>query len=110
MRFIVCGARVAGTSGALRGAADRAVLRVGDTAPWDAYRAAHAARAQGDACTAHPCGCGEAALAEIDGDAWRNLDAAEESKGHARSLAQRVRFFAVRSGVALRGVRRYCRY
>jgi hypothetical protein len=30
------------------------------------------------------------------------LDAAEESKSHARSLAWRARFFAVRSGVALR--------
>jgi hypothetical protein len=45
---------------------------------------------------AHTGGCGEAALAQVDGDAGCNLDAAKESKGHARSLAQlrRVLFSA----------------
>ena len=31
---------------------------------------------------------GDAALAQVDGEARRNLDAAEESESHARSLAQ----------------------
>ena len=63
---------------AANGFRDRTCLRL-DAGPWDAYRAAHAARAKGDACAAHASGCGEAALAQVDRDARRNLDAAEES-------------------------------
>ena len=50
-----------------------------DAAAGDAHGATHAARAKGDVCAAHASGCGEAALAQVDGDARRNLDAAEES-------------------------------
>lgn len=88
VRFIVCGTRGARTPGALGRAADRAVLRVGDARPWNAYRAAYAARSQRDARTADTSRCGEAALAEIDGDTWSDLEAAEESEAHERSLAQ----------------------
>ena len=59
-----------------------------DAAAGDAHGATHAARAKGDVCAAHASGCGEATLAQVDGDARRNLDAAEESESHARSLAQ----------------------
>ena len=100
VRFVICGA-CARAGAAWAGARGRAV-GIGDPGTRDAHGATHAARAKGDACAAHTGRCGEAALTQVERDARRNLDAAKESKGHARSLAQRVRFFAVRSGVALR--------
>ncbi len=100
VRFVICGA-CARAGAAWAGARGRAV-GIGDASARDPHGATHAARAKGDACAAHASGCGEAALAQVDGDAGCNLDAAKESKGHARSLAQRDGFSSGVSGVALR--------
>jgi hypothetical protein len=100
VRFVICGA-CARTGAAWAGARGRAV-GIGDPGTRDAHGATHAAGAKGDACAAHAGRCGEAALAQVERDAGCNLDAAKESKCHARSLAQRDEFSSGVSGVALR--------